>query len=283
MATNGRGERPRSITPTVVMACIISACSPHAIPTAQVGCERCDEAGRFVRLQSLPESGKANITPPFSHPFRLTPEEWKPLLESIQVRQRGQGPLSFLAANKPAQQALTPQEIQYLCEILPRVFAEVQPSDLVVFGLTNARTPEIADVTTGAWYVKGTTLYLVLSNYREGVTMPGIRELVWRNPLHVIAAPLYDFVPGPYQAVSSSHDSLLGFLNPEPLQLALTYQPITAGPPAVDDHHPAGMQRPTSPEMSLEDKLRRLKQLHNEGLITDDEYAAKKRSLLNGL
>jgi hypothetical protein len=265
------------------MACIISACSPHAIPTAQVGCESCDEAGRFVRLQSLPESGKANITPPFSHPFQLTPEEWKTVLESIQVRKRGQGPLSFLAANKPAQQALTPQEIQYLCEVLPRVFAEVQPSDLVVFGLTNARTPEITDVTTGAWYVKGATLYLVLGNYREGVTMPSIRELVWRNPLHVIAAPLYDFVPGPYQAVSSSHNSLVGLLNPEPLQLALTYQPIATGPSSVDDHQPTGLQRSTSPEMSLEDKLRRLKQLHNEGLITDDEYAAKKHSLLNGL
>jgi hypothetical protein len=229
------------------------------------------------------ETGSAEATPPFTHPFRLSPEEWKPILESIQIRQRGQGPLSFLAANKPAQQAFTPQEIQFFCDMLPRAFAEAQPSELVVFGLTNARTPEIADITTGAWYAKGTTLSLILSNYREGVTMPNIRELVRQQPLHMIASPLYDFVPGPYQAVSALHPSLTSLLIPEPLQLALTYQPIAARRSAMDESQDAGMQLSQPPERSLEEKLRRLKQLHSEGLITDEEYAAKKQSLLDGL
>jgi hypothetical protein len=36
------------------------------------------------------------------------------------------------------------------------------------------------------------------------------------------------------------------------------------------------------PDSSLERKLQRLKQIRDDGLITDDEYAAKKKALLDG-
>jgi hypothetical protein len=213
----------------------------------------------------------------------LSPDEWKPILESIQVRLRHQGPLSFLAANKPLQQAFTPQEVKFFCEVLPRVFAEAQPSEFVVFGLTSARISGMADMTTGAWYAKGTTLYLVLSNYREGVSLPSIRELVWEKPLHMIAAPLYDFAPGPHQTINSSHTSLLSFVIPEPPQIALAFQPLATNSPASNEREGTGIRSSPSPTASLEERLRRLKQMHSEGLITDQEYITKKRSLLDGL
>jgi len=276
-------ELVRWIGLIVVMAGMLVACSGSGVPATRPGCGTCDEAERFVRLQAATGTGTVEAAPPFTHPFYLSPEEWKPILESIQIRRRGQGPLSFLAANKPTQQAFSHQEIEFLCERLPRAFAESQPSDMVVFGLTNAGTPGIADLTTGAWYVKGATLYLVLINYREGVTLPNIRELVRQQPLHMIAAPLYDFVPGPHQAISSAPSRLTSVLVPEPLHLALTYQPIAAGSPDID--HPKAADMPVSrpPDQSLEDKLRQLQHLHHEGLITDEDYATKKQALLEGL
>jgi len=266
-----------------LMAWILSACSGSGVSATRAGCGTCDEADRFVRLQAATGTGTLEAAPPFTHPFYLSPEEWKPILESIQIRRRGQGPLFFLAANKPTQQAFSPREIQFLCERLPRAFAEAQPSDVVVFGIMSTGKSEITDLTTGAWYVKGATLYLLLSNYREGVTMPNIRELVLQQPLRMIAAPLYDFVPGPHQAISSASDSLTSFLIPQAPQLALAYQPIGAQSPAIDHPKKAGMPVSRPADQSLEDKLRRLQHLHQEGLITDEDYATKKQALLEGL
>jgi hypothetical protein len=163
----------------------------------------CEEPDRFVRLQVSTRDRHAESTPPFSHPFRWSAEQWKPILRSIHVQKRGQGVLFFPAPNEPTQPAFTPAEVDYLSETLTRTFAQAQPSELVVFGLTSPKTQEIAEITTGAWFVKDTQLHLILGNYREAVTMSSIRKLLWQDPLHMIAGALYEFVPGPHQGLES--------------------------------------------------------------------------------
>ena len=46
--------------------------------------------------------------------------------------------------------------------------------------------------------------------------------------------------------------------------------------------HEKGSPPSAYPDSSLEGKLQRLKQIRNDGLITDDEFAAKKKALLDG-
>ncbi|MBI3806921.1 MAG: SHOCT domain-containing protein [Nitrospirae bacterium] len=54
------------------------------------------------------------------------------------------------------------------------------------------------------------------------------------------------------------------------------------GAPPVEGGQEKGSSPTTYPDSSLEGKLQRLKQIRDEGLITDDEFAAKKKALLDG-
>ncbi|RPH75502.1 MAG: SHOCT domain-containing protein, partial [Nitrospiraceae bacterium] len=181
----------------------------------------------------------------------------------------------------PTLPAFTPAEVDYLSETLTRAFAQAQPSEVVVFGLTNPKTQEMTEVTTGGWYVKGAQLHLILGNYREAFTMSSIRELLWQDPLHMIAGALYEFVPGPHQRLLGEDNGFGTFLIPEAPQLALDYQELSLGAPPVDSGHDKGLPLSVYQDFSLEGKLQRLKQIRDNGLITDDEYATKKKALLD--
>lgn len=280
--TAGRSEIRSRLIPMLVMMGLAIACSIGAAPATRMVCGTCEEADRFVRLQASTRESLSQSAVPFSHPIGLRAEQWKPILQSIHMKKHSQGIL-FSGPPGPAVPAFAPEEVDYLSETLTRAFAQAQPSELVVFGLTSARTAEITEITTGAWYVKGPQLYLILSNYHEGVTMANVRELLWQDPLHMIAASLYDFVPGPHHNVIREGSSLGSFLIPEALQLALAYQPLSVGARMVDGGSEKGLRLSVQPDSSLEEKLKRLKQLHVDGLITADEYTAKKKSLLDGL
>lgn len=281
MTAGGKEKRALS-TPMLMMAVLAVACSLGAVPASRVVCGMCEEPDRFVRLQVSTRDRHAESTQSFSHPFRWSSEQWKPILRSIYVQKRGQGVFFFPTPNGPALSAFTPAEVDYLSETLTRAFAQAQPSEVVVFGLTSPKTQEITEITTGAWFVKDTQLHLILGNYREAFTMSNIRELLWQDPLHMIAGALYEFVPGPYQSLPREDNGLGTFLIPEAPQLALTYQQLSLGVPPVDGGHEKGSPPSAYPDSSLEGKLQRLKQIRDDGLITDDEFAAKKKALLDG-
>jgi len=280
MTMGGKEKRVLS-TPILMMAVLAVACSFGSAQASRVVCGMCEEPDRFVRLQDSTRNRHAESTQPFSHPFRWSAEQWKPILRSIHVQKRGQGVFFFPAPNGPTLPALTPAEVDYLSETLTRAFAQAQPSEMVVFGLTSPKTREITEITTGAWYVKDGQLHLILANYREAFTMSSIRELLWQDPLHIIAGALYEFVPGPYQSLPREDNGLRTFLIPEAPQLALAYQQLSLGAPPVDGSHEKGSPPSTYPDSSLEGKLQRLKQIRDDGLITNDEYRAKKRALLD--
>ena len=281
MTMGGKEMRARS-TPMLIVAVLAVACSLGAVPASRVVCGMCEETGRFVRLQVSTKDRHAENAQPFSHPFRWSAEQWKPILRSIHVQKRGQGVLFFPAPNEPTQQAFTPAEVDYLSETLTRAFAQAQPSEVVVFGLTRPKTQEMTEITTGAWYVKDAQLHLILGNYREAFTMSSIRELLWQDPLHMIAGTLYEFVPGPHQSLPQEDSRLGTFLIPEAPELALAYQQLSLGAPPVEGGQEKGSSPTSYPDSSLEGKLQRLKQIHDGGLITDDEFATKKKALLDG-
>ena len=280
--TEGGKAKPVCSTPMLMMAVLAVACSLGSVATSRVVCGMCEEPDRFVRLQVSTRDRHAESTQPFSHPFRWSVEQWKPILRSIQVRKLGQGVLFIPVPNGPTLPAFTPAEVDYLSETLTRAFAQAQPSEVVVFGLTSQKTKEISEITTGAWFVIDTQLHLILGNYREAFTMSSIRELLWQDPLHMIAGALYEFVPGPYQSLPREDNGLRTFLIPEAPQLALTYQQLSLGAPPVEGGHEKGAPSSAYTDSSLEGKLQRLKQIRDDGLITDDEYAVKKKALLDG-
>ena len=281
MTAGGKDKRVLSV-PLLMMTVLVVAMSLGAVPASRVACGMCEEPDRFVRLQVSTRDRHGEGTQNFSHPFPWSAEQWKPVLRSIYVQKLGQGVFFFPGQNGPTLPAFSPAEVDYLSETLTRAFAQAQPSEVVVFGLTSPRTQEITEITTGAWYVKDEQLHLILGNYREAFTMAGIRELLWQDPLHMIAGALYEFVPGPYQSLHREDHGLWTYLLPEASQLALAYQQLSLGVSPVDGDHEKGSTPSVYPESSIEGKLQRLKQIREDGLITADEYAAKKKALLDG-
>jgi hypothetical protein len=279
--TVGGKETRACPTPMLLIAALAVVCSLGAVPVSRVVCGMCEEPDRFVRLQVSTRDRHAENIQSFSHPFHWSAEQWKPILRSIHVQKRDQGILFIFGPNGPTLPAFTPAEVDYLSETLTRAFAQAEPSEMVVFGLASPKTREMTEITTGAWYVKDAQLHLILGNYREAVTMSSVRELLWQDPLHMIAGALYEFVPGPHQSLTRE-GGIGAFLIPEAPQLALTYQQLLSDASRIDGGQEKGSPPSAHSDSSLEGKLKRLKQIHDEGLITDDEFAAKKKTLLDG-
>jgi hypothetical protein len=272
------------LIPIVIAMLLVVACSMASVPASRIACGSCEEPDRFVRLQSSTKDRPEESNPPFSHPFQWSAEQWKPILYSIQIQIDSQGLPFFPTQKGPTQPAFTKAEVDYLSETLARAFTEVQPSEMVVFGLTRPKTPELTEITTGAWFVKGAQLHLLIGNYREAVTMSSTRQLLWESPLRPNAGRHHDFVAGRHQTVVRDTGVWSGLFSTAPSELTLAYQALLVEEP-VGASSPQELSTPNSgvahPSMSLENRLLVLKQLHGQGLITEEEYRAKKQQLLD--
>lgn len=254
-----------------------------ADPITRLACDRCEEENRFVRLQQVSEEAGATASHLRTHPLVLRPQEWTVLLSTLQVQRRAEG-LLFRDPPGSVVPAFTPEEIRDLSTALSEAFAEARPDECVVFGLSRLNDVNMTELTTGGWFLEGPSLHVVLANYRKVVTMPGTRQLLWERPLRPDAGPHYDLVAGPHQTIVRESAAFTKWLSSTPSELSIDYHAILLGEPG--DVSPPQPERPSSserarPPLSLEERLRALKRFHEQGLITEDEYRAKKQQLLD--
>lgn len=248
-------------------------------------CDQCEGVDRFVRLQSVADESRAGAARQFAHPFVLTPEEWTALLSTLNVRRQAEG-LLFRDPPGPVVPAFTPEDISYLSAALSQAFAQAQPHEMVVFGLGHLNSYQMTEITTGGWYVEGSSLHVVLANYHKVITMPSTRQLLWERPLRPDAGPHYYLVAGTHQTSVRDSGTWSSLFSSPPSELSISYQEALLGEPGdaatvkEPSSPPHGLAAPT---MSLEDRLRMLKRLHDQGLITEDEYRAKKQQILDRL
>jgi hypothetical protein len=247
-----------------------------AEPTPRAVCRDCDATRLFVRSQAPAQN--VEVGTECASPARMSTEEWKKILQSIRVQPKGQG-FVFGSSKGPVEAAFAPEEIDYLSKALGPAFRQARPDDMIVFGLTRSRSSDVDEVTTGGWCGQGTNLLLTLANYRLGVSMPRIHDLLWKEPLRSHVSDTYEFVVGEYQVLKS--DAMLGgYRQTSESSLSILYQPLLASnltllePTSITSDHP---------HLPLEDRLQRLKRLHEQGLITDEEYRSKKQQILDQL
>ncbi len=274
----------------IVVALALATVNLEAAAPSRVACGSCEQGDRFVRLQVSPSEIYQNNDSGFAHPFSFQSEEWTSVLQRIRVQKRDRGWLTFAAPQDSITQAFSADEVAYLSATLPRAFAQAQPEEWVVFGLSRPTTPEVSgitEITTGAWFVRGAALHLVLANYREGVTMPGIRDLLREDPLHMVAAPRYEFVPGSHENVRQENKGLGALLFPDLPELTLAYQALVLEEPERSSAPLSGSRSvnhstspPTTPQ-SPEKRLQMLKRLKEQGLITEEDYETKKKQVLD--
>lgn len=258
-----------------------------AAPATRIACGQCEEADRFVRLQAVTADGHAGNSQRFTHPFTLSPEDWRSILTALHVQRQAEG-LLLPIPQGPVMPAFTEEDITYLSVTLSKAFAQAQPGEWVVFGLSRATSQGLTELTTGGWYLEGPSLHIVLANYRKVVTMPGTRQLLWERPLRSDAGPSYDLVPDNHQAIVPDPGASL--LANAPSELTIAYQALLLGEPGTTPvsretsamtPSPERSPRVVTPSMPIEERLHVLQRLHTQGLITEEEYRAKKQQLLD--
>jgi hypothetical protein len=274
---------PLRLSSALVLGVLCYAC---AQPFPVVSKSPQEEPPRFVRVEA--RYGDANPAGQirFNHPLELNEKEWTRILENVWVRHEP-GLLTFASQNEAPVPAFTPDEIAFLSQSLGKAFARAHPEEWVVFGLARARSADITEVTTGGWFVEGDRLHLMLANYRYAVTMASVRKRLWNDPLQSMGSRTYIFAAGDYQSAAlvggGPMRDLLGTAVP---QLAIEYNSLLK-PPAAAKPVPKSdaPQSTTSAEQEsggdFTKKLRELKQLRDEGVITEEEYRTKKKQLLD--
>ncbi len=264
-----------------VLADVATGCAADARSDRMV-CAVCEEPDRFVRIQPAPVEELLSERRVLAHPLRLSEKEWEALLRSIHV-QGLRRPLFAPLDKGPVEAGFHDDEAKYLSETLARACAEVTPEEWVIFALRRASQAGLAEFTSGAWYVVGARVHLRLANYRVTVTLPGLQKAIWENPTRPQGDVFYELVPGEHQRlVSQPYTSPFGSTSPD---LAIDYAALTR------KYSPApGMTSPTEEEHaapsssgSIEERLNTLKRLREQGLITEEDYRAKKRQILDRL
>jgi hypothetical protein len=273
----------------IVPLVLVAAASLGTGPATRVACGLCEQPDRFVRLQTISTDSRPVSSQGFTHPFALSPEDWISILSELHVQRQAEG-LLIPVPPGPVLSAFTEEEVSYLSVTLSKAFAQAQPNEWVVFGLSRSTPQGLTELTTGGGYVEGPSLHVVLANYRKAVTMPSTRQLLWERPMRPDAGPAYDLVAGNHQTIVRESGFMPSLLSSAPSELAIAYQGLLLGEPAeasVTQKTSATSQLtippPTivAPPLSIEDRLQVLKRLQAQGLITEEEYRAKKQQLLD--
>src|SRR5438093_2859773 len=260
-------------------------CQDCAQPSPVVSKSPQEEPPRFVRVEARYGAANPSGLTRFNHPLELSEKEWPRILETVWVR-HDPGLVTFASQEEAPIPAFTQDEIAFLSKSLGKAFTRAHPDEWVVFGLSRARSADITEVTTGGSFAEGERLHLRLATYRFSVTMSSVRQQLWDDPLHSMGSRTYTFAPGDYQSATLVGGGFVGDLRGTSiLQLAIDYKgllkpPSAAKPAQKSDAH----QQAVSPEQERgsdsAQKLRELKQLREEGVITEEEYRTKKKQLL---
>ncbi len=274
-----------------VAASLLQGCAgpthpPRAVcENCRIVCGECEDPDRFVRLQASSPGVQRDRQLNFSHPVTLRPEEWKIILSNLRVQRQGEPVIFFTLPKGAISNAWTPDEVDYLSRTLSLAFAQARPTEWVVFGLSRPSSPEVAEIATGGWYMEGAHLHLYLANYRYAVTAPNIRELAWENPLSS-QVNSYELVPGDHQTMIQQKEN--GLQRPTGSEIVIAYQALLLAEPLPTSALPGDpgsslFPQSQSEHLSLEERLKVLKRLRDQGLITEEEYRSKKSMLLERL
>lgn len=245
--------------------------------------------GQFVRLEARYGHGYGydGASMPFTHPVAFSQADIATILKGIRVQLR-KGLLTIGATETGPREAFTESERGSLAQPLAEAFARARPDEWVVFFLSHLRDrepglrggPVVTEVTSGGLFMEEGTLRLVLANYRYAVSMPFLLEQIREDPLRPAGEGFYELVAGPHRMVRRL-DSINGrwdFTKPVRAHLsemAIEYRALLA--------HPEGPGPASGGGPSVEERLRALHRLRDQGLITEEEFRLKRQRLIDEL
>lgn len=248
-----------------------------------------EDPDRSVRLETRQGSGADSSAMRFAHPVLLKEEDWDRILTAISIQTRKRLLPSIGAGQGGPRAAFEENERRYLVRYLHEAFSMAQPDEWVVFFLSHPRDqrgdlrggPGVTEVTSGGLFVEDGRLHVVLANYRYAVTIPSLAVQILENPLRPAGEAFYELVPDGNQTLKTepSWDLTRPFQAHAP-ELIVEYRSLLVRPdkPVVPHEVTGARDRP-----SLEERLRTLQRLREQGLIAEEEYQAKRQQLLDEL
>jgi len=264
------------------------------IPVAAFGCATphtltrtvLDDSYNVVRLEAWLDDSKKPVDLGFEHPAGIGEAEMARILESVRIVQPPSALSRLILKSKAeAEPAFTSEEAKAFAKPLAAALRTAASNERVVFFLHHQRSVYKGTTSSGIAFVKDKRLNIILGRYLMG-NQPGYPDIpIGGNPFPTTADQDFYIVPGPFQTVQDGKEAPGGreFVSPQ-RWLSIDYAsllnpPAPTAAPALPATEPAKTE-PTPVAPTLEEKLKTLKKLHDDGLITDEEYDEKRRDVL---
>ena len=225
----------------------------------------------------------------FAHPMVLSETDWGRLLSGVYIQE--QKKLLSLGTAQPAPSLVFDEdERRYLAKHLAEGFRQAKPDEWVVFYLRHPREPGLMEIDSGGLFVEDGHIHLVMANYHQPISMFFIQRQIEDDPLRPAGDSFYDVIPKPHQTVQTvrRRDPLQSLFKPVS-ELIIDYRAVldhtpdpslTKGTFPLDTEIGGGTERERS---GLEERLRILNRLREQGLITEEEFRSKRERLLERL
>ncbi len=240
---------------------------------------------KYVKLEARYGDGQRGASMEFSHPVSLSETDWARILKSIFVKPQQR--LFIETKEIVSRQLFSKSDLLYLANCATLAFTKAHSGEWVVFYLSDPQETGVTEITSGGLFVEDSKLHFVLANYRQLVTMPFIQQEIWHNPLKPAGETFYDIVQQPHQTLRTERRwDLTQSLRVTVPELEIDYTALLILPPDNQEQRTPAQSKGTfsqGEETQLVDKLRMLRQLHEEGLITEKEYRQKRQKLMEDL
>jgi hypothetical protein len=233
-----------------------------------------EEENRYVRFQARYGEGQDGVALKFAHPVALGESEWEHLLTNIVIREQKKF-LATGAVQPTARSAFDEDEKRYLAKHLAEGFQKARPDEWVVFYLSRPRESGVVEIDSGGFFIEGERLHLITANFRQPVSMAFVREQIWNDPLHPAGDSFYEVVPQQNQTLQTvRRKDLTQSLLRQVSDLSIDYSAQLRGDVGGDGGAIGN---------SIEDRLRALKRLRDQGLISEEQFRMKQDRLLERL
>ncbi len=236
-----------------------------------------DQPNKSVGMEITYREG----SPEYAHPRSLHPRVFEQALHAIEVE-----PSSLLAriagASSQTQEAFTKEEREFLSHQFSIAFQKATPLETITFHWATSRDNGIWEVTSGGLYLHENDLHFMLPNYRYTVSTEPQSQKIRSQPLAQLGEPLHSLnVKAPARTIK--HDLLAELWTPHTPHFVFAINELTNTPLSSGNQQTESSTQPHTSGNSIKQRIKRLEELRQEGLLSDNEYQNKRQEILDEL
>ena len=179
-----------------------------------------EDPANFVRVENDPTVFVELPHTLHSHPVSITPEQMAKILVGFTVRDHRIAIQVYFSGEAAQEKAFSKEEVELLAPRLSEALARAEPTERVIYYLSQPRSSIKREIITGALYVREGHLHFILGNYRVIYGIPSYGMVYDRRyPARPTAAKGFDLFFEPAEAIIPRHysmwDQLMGRVKDE--------------------------------------------------------------------